>query len=397
MCVIMIAETKRPSELMLRAGMDQNDQGNGIAWREDKQVKWAKGLSDDELVDLAFAVPLPFICHFRIATVGGKLKELCHPFPIDNSPSVALTGATKGSMLFHNGHWSEWRRTICDATLQAKLKIPPGEWSDSRAMAYAVSIYGHNFANLLDDERVVIFGPSGDDLEVFGSGWEEGEDGVFCSNLGFKHRMKFMTIRDKVKNPAEKEEISRLREAACQYHQTLPHSMGGPRTGPNIVAERPGPKCLSETEVKALLAGTLTDPAVSGGTADDTPFRTVPGKLEASDGNLEAFPGSADIKAEAQKVNGRRVEGARTRSQRVAKDLQRDKERAQGDIALGGTLNNPNLPPEKVTIIKIDDDLDIRRKRDMNWVRSLNPMPDEDTREALIRARIDAVRHYGRR
>lgn len=203
-----------------------------------------------------------------------------------------------------------------------------------------------------------------------------------------------MTIRDKVKNPAEKEEISRLREAACQYHQTIPHSLG-PRTGPNTVADERdrGPKCLSESEVKALLAGTATDPAVIGGTADVTPFRRVPGSLEESDGNIEAFPGSADIKAKAQEVDGKRVEGARTRSQRVAKALQGDQECTKDHF----TLNDPNLPPEKVTIIKIDDEDDIRAKRDMNWVRSLNPSPDVTTREALMRARIDAVRRYGSR
>ncbi len=147
MCVIAIAQTKRPSEEMIRKMWRHNDDGFGIAYRapltQGKNkgklgVFWQKGVEKlENAIKLCNEVPLPYVAHFRIASQGGIDPNLTHPFPVDTDVSLALKGQTLGSVLFHNGDWTGWRHQI----LIPGRPLPKGDkMSDTRAM---FALYGH--------------------------------------------------------------------------------------------------------------------------------------------------------------------------------------------------------------------------------------------------------------
>lgn len=177
---------------MVSRAYHQNDHGGGVAWREKGYVKWKKGLDEKGMQEMVKDLPLPFITHFRIASCGGKSPQLCHPFPISADVDLALEGQTKGFVLFHNGHWNEWKHFTKETALRKGTKIPMGSWSDSRAMAWAANHYGLGILEMID-EKCVAFGPGELEL-VRGTGWDDVE-GVWCSNkhwnYGTHHRTNY--------------------------------------------------------------------------------------------------------------------------------------------------------------------------------------------------------------
>src|SRR5689334_9178261 len=131
MCVIMIVDRNdhRPTKQMIDKAWNWNDDGAGIAWREPSkdgkgnEVVYQKGFmseTDKKIVEqMAAELPVPYILHFRIASIdgGGVRQSLTHPFPIDNNTSNDLQGRTKGYVLFHNGNWKGWDETARIAAL----------------------------------------------------------------------------------------------------------------------------------------------------------------------------------------------------------------------------------------------------------------------------------------
>jgi len=175
MCVILIADEKRLTKRMVELAMDANPDGNGFAWREKGAVCFEKGLSEADAVDFARHLPLPYIFHARIATVGGVRPELCHPFPIDGRVKpTALAGRSRRGVLFHNGTWWKWRDYV---------EQGDEPWSDSRAMAALVNLYDAEAISEVVDEhanRVVLMTPT--DIRRFGRGWSKPHAGIWASN-----------------------------------------------------------------------------------------------------------------------------------------------------------------------------------------------------------------------
>lgn len=183
MCVIFIADQERPTEEMVRLAYETNPAGAGIAYREGGFVKWKKGLDLNDIQDMCKTVPMPFVAHFRIPTVGGRKDALCHPFPITKNVELALEGKTKDFVLFHNGHWNSWKHDTKEAAITTGTPIPPGRWSDTRAMAFNAYIFGLGILEFID-EKAVAFGP--DKIEVFpGQGWVV-KNKVWCSNTNWE-------------------------------------------------------------------------------------------------------------------------------------------------------------------------------------------------------------------
>lgn len=191
MCVIFMVEKKRPSEQMIEKAWDRNSHGGGVAWREgegdNRVVCWKKGIEDvDEMKELCSKLPTPFVAHFRVASCGGVKKQLTHPFPVTNLAQVSLAGKTKGYVLFHNGDWKDWDRECRQAAIMARVPLPVGKWSDTRALAWLSSIYGPGFMEFVPHQKGVIFGPK--DYDIFtGSGWDKVED-IWCSNDYFVNK-----------------------------------------------------------------------------------------------------------------------------------------------------------------------------------------------------------------
>lgn len=256
MCVIFVADEKRPTLEMVEGGWDQNPAGAGAAWREGGFARWEKGLTLERVKELSQKLPLPFILHFRIPSVGGKRDSLCHPFPITKDVPLNLSGKTKGELLFHNGHWGRWRESILETVRTTpNFKIPMGKWSDTRAMALYAATYGIGVLEFVD-EKTVVFGPK--ELEIFGSGWSQVND-VWVSNRFFENGS---------------------RRVGYQY-TTPPASMGGNSSGaastkrePIILTPHvPHVGTFAGTAVivgrKALAAG---DVQGTGGSSAETPF-----------------------------------------------------------------------------------------------------------------------------
>lgn len=169
-----------------------NPHGAGIAWRvEEKKipvVAWKKGLEEEEIQELVAKLPLPFVAHFRVPSCGGPSELLTHPFPIQKDVPLMLEGTTKGQVLFHNGHWHQYKDRMLEASIRGNNHIPTGRWSDSRAMAWMAAHYGIGMLEFIN-EKIVVFGPAKGDIELFGeSGWAKIGTGIWVSNKGWEHK-----------------------------------------------------------------------------------------------------------------------------------------------------------------------------------------------------------------
>ena len=185
MCVIVIVQDVRPTEDQIRGCFQTNPDGAGFAWRENGKVKWLKGIVDvDYCQQMVKDLPLPYIAHFRIASVGGKSTSLTHPFPLEMQVPLELKGEIDGQVLFHNGHWSKWKDALIEAAILG-VKIPRGEMSDTRVMAWLAARGGIGIFENAIEEKVVIFGNQRTDIfPKFG--WYKKEVGggtLWFSNL----------------------------------------------------------------------------------------------------------------------------------------------------------------------------------------------------------------------
>lgn len=180
----MCYENDLPKRTTLEEAETWNGDGGGMAWVENGKVHWEKGIKAGRMMDIIEErnIQTPIVIHFRIATVGGNIPELTHPFPIDSAVSLAQRGVTD-QVLFHNGHWNEWRDTCLKTMIRHKVDFPRNLWSDSRAMAWLASIYGKGILNLVTNSKVAVLTPNG--IERYSDGWTT-VDNALCSNDTFQ-------------------------------------------------------------------------------------------------------------------------------------------------------------------------------------------------------------------
>lgn len=181
MCVISLIEYVRPTDEQIHQMYEANKFGGGAAWRDlstegQRVVKWKKGLLEDEMLELNRTLPMPYVLHFRVPSPNTSTSFLaCHPFQIDADASTGFEGETTGFVLFHNGHWTDWKHKMQQIALSGFVKVPSGPWSDSRSLAWAAYHLGTGFLDLAD-EKICVLGPNADDVEIFG-GWFEVDQG----------------------------------------------------------------------------------------------------------------------------------------------------------------------------------------------------------------------------
>ena len=158
-----------------------NKHGGGIAWVSGDKVHYKKNLDAKEMMKvIKNEARLPAIVHFRIASVGHIVPELCHPFPIEDGVTTKLHGITD-KVLFHNGTWDSWKDTLLQSLISTNKKLPKGYWSDSRAMAYIANEHDESVLNLVDGKIAVL---SVKGIKKYGSGWVD-VDKNSCSNNYF--------------------------------------------------------------------------------------------------------------------------------------------------------------------------------------------------------------------
>jgi hypothetical protein len=199
MCVVVIVPegNVRPTEAMLKSCWNGNPDGGGIGWVERAPkpginlVKWRKGIGTvEEMIEANKTLPKPYVLHFRIPSVGGKSKELTHPFPLSAEAELALEGDSYGGVLFHNGTWGKWEERLLQFTYGTGTPLPDGQWSDTRAMAYLAYHLSPNILEFIDEKIAILvpYGPDGvPDVLTWGH-WNV-DNGIITSNTFWKSRM----------------------------------------------------------------------------------------------------------------------------------------------------------------------------------------------------------------
>ena len=169
MCVIACYENDFPLMDDLVSMESMNQDGAGIAYIKDDWVHWEKGINAKRISQIIEdeKVKKPFVVHFRIASVGGKDKQLCHPFPIEKDVPLKLKGKSKHGVLFHNGTWTEYKEIIQIACLRAGVRVPDGKISDSRIMAWLAHNFGVNFLQSISGQKMTVLTPKG--IQYFGN------------------------------------------------------------------------------------------------------------------------------------------------------------------------------------------------------------------------------------
>jgi hypothetical protein len=178
MCVIMVAQDKPLSRNMLKKAVARNKDGIGFAWLDGDKVRFKKGISLKEAQSLRNSLPLPYVFHARFTTEGKTIPELCHPFPVTRANSRRTNGKFK-RVLFHNGTWKAWDSTVKTVEQRYSVTLPSGPMSDSRAMAFVVSVLGVGVLDMPHGQRYAILDADGPHL--FGKGWSKW-NGYWVSN-----------------------------------------------------------------------------------------------------------------------------------------------------------------------------------------------------------------------
>lgn len=195
MCVIAFVQTdeQRLTAEQVEKMWAANAFGAGYSHREEApdgaiHVRWKKGLTEEEVVELAQTLPLPHIIHFRNPSNGTSHDpEACHPFPLEIDVPMVLGGLSKEGVLFHNGFWTGWKEKVIDWSLRGGFILPSGGWSDSRGLAFIAANLGHGILDLID-EKVIIMTPTR--IESFGNGWTKMDGGLLVSNLAWQNPPK---------------------------------------------------------------------------------------------------------------------------------------------------------------------------------------------------------------
>ena len=151
MCVIInIEDGKFPKFQTLKEAESLNSHGGSIAWLEKGKLNYEKGIKAKQINAIIEKRLKPnnvkiAIIHFRIASVGNVNKKLCHPFPISKEVKTDLKiEDSKFDLLFHNGTVSNWEKMLIKSIQDNPSKIPKGELSDSRVIAFLLKRHGHD-------------------------------------------------------------------------------------------------------------------------------------------------------------------------------------------------------------------------------------------------------------
>ena len=183
MCVILVPTKEHPSAEILTAAETVNPHGGGIAWRNNQgKLSYQKGIDTAKILEIIQEKnpPLPYVIHYRIASVGEVCPKLTHPFPVNKQVRLKTKGIENNALLFHNGTWSEWKESIMP--FSGAKDFPEGnyhDWSDSRALAYMAYKTKRGFLKFID-EKIAIIEKNGN-VDLYGY-WKKHQD-IWCSNL----------------------------------------------------------------------------------------------------------------------------------------------------------------------------------------------------------------------
>jgi predicted glutamine amidotransferase len=91
MCVILVPTKRHPEPKELNDAQDSNPHGAGMAWKnKDGKLCYEKAIDAKRVYQIIEEEnpKLPYIIHFRIASIGRVCDKLTHPFPVNQSVSL---------------------------------------------------------------------------------------------------------------------------------------------------------------------------------------------------------------------------------------------------------------------------------------------------------------------
>jgi len=183
MCVITINKDKKLKTSDIKKIWSHNPDGAGIVYYDAKgNLLYKKGLMTlNDFLETYHKIPLPHICHFRLASVGGVSPLLTHPFPVYETNQIE--GRAK-ALLVHNGHFSNYEM-LYFFLLSRGVNFGEGGVSDSFVLAKALSFLpSHKMKNFIENinnnsKIVVAF----NNYKIMKFGNFESKDGIEYSNL----------------------------------------------------------------------------------------------------------------------------------------------------------------------------------------------------------------------
>lgn len=259
MCVIFAVPAEKgvfPTEDEILSGELMNDDGGGVAWATGGTVFWKKGLTGAQVLGMIKEGELkpPCLIHFRISTEGGVCHELTHPFPCTPDAPLILEGSsTTYPLLMHNGTVGRWKDEMKEAVIAGRgtIKVPKGKWSDSRALAFFVGLYGDGYLQFLSGltgDRVALLWPNGS-IQYTGK-WEE-KEGFWASNESYIYGRKGKAWEGFQKGGVEcGRNVTPLPTVVNPTPTTTPH----PQSPVTSIVKSEGTKGGSEVEVVSAKA-----------------------------------------------------------------------------------------------------------------------------------------------
>lgn len=186
MCVIIGCVNQKPNKEIVDKCHRANSDGAGAMWFEGDKVCYEKGLNNEQIFDLIQKIELPFVLHFRAASIGGKSEKLTHPFEMSVESPLKMKGSCDKAVV-HNGTVSEWELLLAAAGIEK----PIGEdISDSRAIAMISGKDNEKFLAKIKGNYIVADGSTGD-FRTYGDfrdGIGQDEAGMIFSNFTWRYK-----------------------------------------------------------------------------------------------------------------------------------------------------------------------------------------------------------------
>lgn len=172
----------------LENGFSANDHGAGIAWCHDKKLYVEKGFFT---FDAFWAVykdvqPLNCLIHFRIGTSGGRDKENCHPWKVNENLAIIHNGIISIPFQFKGKNYSD-TGVFVNSVLEPMTRHDPEIWKiNSIQWVLEEAIGIGNKMIFLDNEgcHAILNEKQGD--------WN---DGSWFSNCTYKYRRAVTVVR----------------------------------------------------------------------------------------------------------------------------------------------------------------------------------------------------------
>jgi predicted glutamine amidotransferase len=181
MCVIAVCNKRKMTEDEIKNCFDRNPDGTGIGWIEGDFNIYKKGFMNvDSFIEYYKTVNMfPHIVHFRIGTSGKNNDSLTHPFIVSAESPLLLEYKGRKSILFHNGIFSEWRKTL--QILYSYGSKLCGDMNDTRILAAMLSYFNdYTILNKIYSKFIVL------DKRVYDFGEFTEVNGIQFSNDSYK-------------------------------------------------------------------------------------------------------------------------------------------------------------------------------------------------------------------